>query len=424
MAAGGIHDHLGGGFARYSTDDRWLVPHFEKMLYDQALLIPVYARAWQVLGHDRWAQVTREAVAYLLRDLRLAGGGFASAEDADSEGVEGRFYVWRPEELVEVLGPELAGQAAAWWGVTPEGTFEGASILHRPLGAPLERPPALEAAREQLLAARARRVRPGLDDKVLTEWNALAVTGLAIAGTALGEPAWVEAAVAAAEFLLGELRDPDGRWLRSWQADAGARHLAFAADHAALVVACCALAEATGQARWITEARGAADALLDRFWDPVAGGVRTTARDGEELVAAPKDVLDGALPSANAQAARGLAWLGAVTGEARYSDHADAVLRLAGPLAARHPTAFGALLGVLDTRLAGTTEVAVVGDRPDLLAVVRRAYRPRTVLAWGERYPSPLWEGRRDGLAYVCRAYTCQAPVDDAEALAAQLGPA
>ncbi|HEY2332334.1 MAG TPA: thioredoxin domain-containing protein, partial [Acidimicrobiales bacterium] len=243
MAAGGIYDHLGGGFARYSVDDRWLVPHFEKMLYDQALLVRAYLHAWQVTGEPAYRQVLDETVAYVLRELRSPAGGLCSAEDADSEGVEGKFYVWSRAEVLEVAGPE----AADWWGVTEAGNFEGANILCRPLGAPLVRPPSIDAARAALFERREGRVRPGLDDKVLAEWNGLFLSSLAEAAAATGNVDWLAAAVEIGEFLIRELL-VDGRWRRSWQADTGARHLAVAADHAALVDAFTRLAEATGRA--------------------------------------------------------------------------------------------------------------------------------------------------------------------------------
>ena len=421
MASGGMYDHLGGGFARYSVDAFWMVPHFEKMLYDQALLSRVYLHGWQQLGEDRWLQVLEETITYVLRDLRQPEGGFSSAEDADSEGEEGRFYVWRVEEIEEVLGPERAAAAVEWYGVTKSGNFEGANILHRPKRGELARPPEIEAARAALFAAREQRVRPGLDDKVLTEWNALMLESLARAAGATGRSDWLDAAVANAEFLLASLRRADGRWLRSWQRDGGARHLAFAADYAALVQSFVALAETTGHRRWIDEALVTADAMLDLFWDPEEGGVFTSGVDGEALVTRPKDLLDNATPSANSMAALGLLRLAALTGERRYQHHAEQILTLVGSLATTHPLAFPELLCAVDFHSSGATEVAVVGERPDLVAAVHARYLPNAVLAWGEPYDSPLWQSRRDGFAYVCRDYACLAPVDTADALVAQL---
>jgi uncharacterized protein YyaL (SSP411 family) len=422
MAAGGIYDHLGGGFARYSTDRQWLVPHFEKMLYDNALLARVYLHAWQLTGAEDYRQVVSETLGYLLRPpARLAGGGLASAEDADSEGVEGRFYVWEAAEVREVGG--LA--AVDWYGVTAGGNWEGHNILFRPLHAPLARPPEVEAARRALFDRRERRVRPGLDDKVLTEWNAMAVSALAEAGAALDRPDWVGAASEIGDFLLANLRRPsDGRWLRSWQGTS-ARHLGYAADHAWLVEAFVRLAEATGQARWIAAARAAADALLDLFADPQSGVLHMTGRDAETLIARPIDSQDGAVPSANSVAAQALLRLGGLTGVGRYGDAARAVLSALGPVLARAPVAFTGSVAAAELARSGLTEIVVTGARPDLLEVVRRRYLPAAVVAWGEPYDSPLWEGRTgpglDGRAFVCRDYTCQAPTGDAAVLASQL---
>jgi uncharacterized protein YyaL (SSP411 family) len=423
-----MYDHLGGGFARYSVDVEWLVPHFEKMLYDQALLVPSYLHGWQVTGEPRYRQVVEETIAYVLRDLRHPSGGFYSAEDADSLTAdghphEGAFYVWTPEQFEAVLGPDLAAEAAAWYGVTPEGNFEGATILHRPVRGDLLRPPAIENARRRLFAERETRPRPGLDDKVLTEWNALFLAALAEAA-ATGESTWLAAAEANAEFLLANLRRDDGRWLRSWQADGGARHLALAADHAALVHAFVALAQASGQARWIDEARATADDLLDRFWDPQQGGLSTTGDDGEQLVVRQKDLIDSATPSANSLAALTFLRLSALTGEPRYANHADQILRLVGPLAARSPGAFAMALQAIDLRRSGIAEIAVVGDRPDLVSAVLARYLPNAVVAWGEPYPSPLWDGRRPGFAYVCRDYACQVPAATLDDLLAQVAAA
>ena len=428
MASGGIYDHLGGGFARYSVDVVWLVPHFEKMLYDQALLARAYLHAWQVLGHERYRQVLDETVGYVLRDLRHPDGGFFSAEDADSEGEEGRFYVWSADEVVTALDDDrgLADEVMAFYGVTSGGNFEGRTILNRihargPEHVDLSRPPRIEDARARLFAARERRVRPGLDDKVLTEWNALMLAALAEAAAGTGRRDWLDAAAGTGEFLLGSLRREDGRWLRSWQADGGARHLAYAADHAALVDAFVRLAEATGEARWIDAARSSADALLDLFWDEERGGLFTTGSDAERLVARNKDLMDNATPSANSLAAVALLRLAALTGEERYRDRAEEILRLTGSLATQHPTAFGHLLAAVDLAVHGIDEVVVAGERRDLVEVVLKRFMPGAVLAWGERYPSPLWEGREGGRAYVCRNYACRLPVEDPERLAAQL---
>jgi uncharacterized protein YyaL (SSP411 family) len=422
MAAGGIYDHLGGGFARYSTDRRWLVPHFEKMLYDNALLARTYLHAWKLTGEDSYRQVVSETLDYLLRPpIRLAGGGLASAEDADSEGEEGRFYVWAEAEVLEVGGRT----AADWYGVTPAGNWEGHNILFRPLGAPLPRPGDVEAARRALFDRREQRVRPGLDDKVLTEWNAMAVVALAEAGAALDRADWVMAAEELGDFLLANLRRAsDGRWLRSWQG-ASARHLAYAADYAWLVEAFIQLAEATGRARWIVEASTAAGAMLDLFADGRSGALHMTGQDAETLIARPVDTQDGAVPSSNSVAATALLRLHALTGTTRYRDGAEAVLDAMGPSLGLAPIAFAGSVVATELARRGLTEVVVTGSRPDLVEVVQRRYLPGAVLAWGEPYESPLWEGRTEsaqaGQAFVCRDYACRAPTADPAALAAQL---
>ena len=420
MASGGIYDHLGGGFARYSVDAAWMVPHFEKMLYNQAMLGRVYLHAWQLTGEPRYRQVLGETIAYVLRDLRHPDGGLYSAEDADSEGEEGKFYVWRPEEVEDVLGPDEAPAALEWWGVTEEGNFEGTNILHRPRRADLLRPPHIERARQRLFETREQRVRPGLDDKVLTEWNALFLATLAEAAAATGRHDWMDAATACGEFLLARLRGVDGRWLRSFNAGR-AHHLAYAADYAALVDAFTRLGEASGRRRWTDVARETADAMLDLFWDDDGGGLFTTGHDAERLITRAKDVLDNATPAANSLAAVALLRLGALVGEPRYEERATTIIDLlAGPLV-RQPTAFAHLLAAVDLATSSITEVAVVGDRPELVRAVQARYLPDAVLAWGEPYPSPMFEGREPGLAYVCENYACKRPVDDADALVAQL---
>jgi uncharacterized protein YyaL (SSP411 family) len=417
MASGGIYDHVGGGFHRYAVDAFWMVPHFEKMLYDQAQLLRVYLHGWLLTGRPAWRQVVEETVGYLLRDLRHPEGGFFAAEDADSEGEEGRFYTWRIEELEALVSAETI----AWYGATRSGNFEGRNILHRPVRGDLIRPPEVEADRQRLLEARARRVRPGLDDKVLTEWNGLAIAALAEAAAAMGRPDWLEAAESCGEFLLGRLRRPDGRWLRSWTPAGGARHLAYAADHAAVVGAFCRLYEATGRARWVEAARDGADAMLALFWDPERGGLFTAGHDAERLVTRAKDVLDNATPSANSLAAVALVRLAALTGEATYEERAADIVRLLADPARRHPSAFTHLLYAVELLDGGLQEIVVAGRRPDLVRTVHERWLPDAVVAWGERFASPLWAGRDDGRAYVCRRYACGTPASTPAELAAQL---
>jgi uncharacterized protein len=426
MASGGIYDHLGGGFARYSTDSEWLVPHFEKMLYDNALLARVYLHAWQVTGAPRYLQIVEETLGYLLRPpMRSSSGGIHSAEDADSEGVEGRFYVWSEEEVKAVAGEV----AVEWYGVSPQGNFDGANILHRPRRGDLLRPPEIEAARSRLLEVRNKRVRPGLDDKVITEWNAMAVAALAEAGGATGRRDWVDAAVEVATFLCSSLRRPaDRRWLRSWQGGRAGGNLAFAVDYAWLTEAFTRLAGATGHAIWMAAAREAADDMLSLFWDGDQGGLFTTGHDAERLIVRSKDTYDGAIPSANSVAAVALLRLAAVTGSSRYGTAAEQILKLVGPMLGRHPTAGTNFLAAADLLVSGVIEVVVAGERPDLVAAVQSRYQPRAVLAWGEPFDSPLWEGRNGpdaaGKAFVCRNYACGMPVDEPAALIEQLAGA
>src|SRR5687768_9424037 len=316
MASGGMYDQVGGGFARYSVDARWIVPHFEKMLYDNALLARAYLHAFQVSREPFFERVTRETLDWALRELGQPEGGFASALDADSEGVEGKFYVWRPDEVREALGP-LADAAIEHFGMTEAGNFEGANIAVRATSDP-ER---LDGIKAGLLAARERRVRPGLDDKRLTAWNALMISALADAGAVLGEPYLREAAVAAAEFVLRDLRDDRGRLLRTY--NQGRAHLdAYLEDHAFLLEALLTLYEATFDPRWFTEARALADEILERFGDPERGGFFTTAADHETLIARRKQLEDAPIPSGGSAAAFGLLRLARLTGEARYEDAA------------------------------------------------------------------------------------------------------
>jgi len=415
MAAGGIYDHLGGGFARYSTDTTWTVPHFEKMLYDQAGLLRPYLGAWQVTAEQQWLQVVEETVGYVLRDLASPGGGWCSAEDADAEGEEGRYSVWTPEEVSAALGPHLAEVACEWYGVTARGNFEGRTILRRPLGAPLVRPAEVEEARRLLLDARMARVRPGLDDKVLTEWNAMFGSSLAQAAAVTGRGDWQEAAVGAARFLLAELRRADGRWLRSWQ-DGRARHLAYAADYAWLVDYFTRLAELTGDAEWLAHARATAHAMLALFRDG-DGPLFVTGADADALVVRPMDLLDGAIPSASSVGAGALLRLGALTGDDGLTDAGESLVALLAPVAARHPLALPTAVVAAALAGGGATEVVVAGDRPDLVAALRRRFEPTVVLAWGQRTPTPLWEGRADGFAYVCRHCVCGAPAAEVGAL-------
>ena len=421
MAAGGIYDHLGGGFARYSVDEQWAVPHFEKMLYDNALLVPAYLHALQVTDSPDYRQVVAETIGYVLRDLRLPSGGLGSAEDADSEGEEGRFYVWREDELSELLSADELDCASTWYGVTTSGNFEGSNVLLRPEVGRLVRSSAVEAVRQKLLAIRSERVRPGLDDKVLTEWNCLMVSAMAEAGAVLTEPTWVNAAEEVMEFLVSNLTDADGRWYRSWHVDSGRRHLAYAADYAAAVDAFTRLGEATGKSLWHRSALDTADAMIELFWDDVDGGLLTTGSDGERLLIARKELTDNPTPAANSNAAFALLRVAAIHGRADLAGRADTILRLVSGEMGAQPHAFPRLLAAFDIGAAGMTEIVIAGERPDLVAVARRRYLPNSVLVYGEAFDSPAWHGRTGDQAFVCRNYTCGLPTDNASTLAEQL---
>ncbi len=423
MAAGGIYDHLGGGFARYSTDAAWQIPHFEKMLYDQALLARTYLHAWQLTGREGFRRVLDETLGYLLRDLSDPSGGLCSSEDADSEGAEGRFYTWTPAELEEVLGPGDAALLGRYYGVTREGNFEGGrSVLHREPGG--EEPgEELEAARRRLLEARSRRVRPGLDDKVLTEWNAMAAATLAEAAAATGTPAWAQAAAEVAEHLFARLRRADGRWMRSWRSGRIA-HLAVAGDYAWLVECATRLAECTGGARWIERAAEAASGLVELFSAP-DGGWYTTGADAEALVVRPRELFDGALPSGGSVAALALARLGALSGDRACTERAEATLAAAARALRAAPLAFPHLLQAALLLEDGPVEV-VAGRavEPTVVASIQSRYLPEVVLAWGEPTASPLWSGRDlagDASVYVCRRGACRLPVQGGEAVLAEL---
>jgi uncharacterized protein len=421
MARGGIYDHVGGGFARYTVDATWTVPHFEKMLYDNALLARAYLHGWLLSGEERFRRVCCETLDWALREMRGPEGGFCSALDADSEGVEGKFYVWTVAELREVLG-ELAEPAIAYFGATERGNFEdGLNVLE---GRGPE-PEQLPAIRCKLYGAREQRARPGLDDKRLTSWNALMIGALAEAGAALGRAEYVDAAVACASFLLSELRDDDGRLLRTWKEDQGRIH-AYLEDHAFLLEALITLYESTFDPHWYGEAVALADALIERFEDSERGGFFTTAADQQQLPARRKDLEDSPIPSGNSAAALGLLRLSLISGEGKYERHALGVLRLIAPLAGRHPHAFGHLLQAADFYLAPVREIAIVGPEPEaLLRVVRGEFRPHIVLAGGASDEVPLLEGREPvegrAAAYVCQHFICEAPLSTPEELAAAL---
>jgi uncharacterized protein YyaL (SSP411 family) len=414
MARGGIHDRLAGGFARYSVDAAWVVPHFEKMLYDNALLLRVYAHLARITGSGAARRVAEDTAGFLLRDLATAEGCFASALDADTEGVEGLTYVWTPAQLSEVLGPDDGLWAAQLYGVTDAGTFEdGASVLQ--LRSDPDDAERAERVRARLFDVRRSRPQPGRDDKVVTAWNAFAVTALAEAGAAFGRADWIDAAAACARRLL-KTHVVDGRLRRASLGDVVGTPVGVLEDHGALVTALLALYQATGDASWIAPARDLADIALERFSDPQRpGSWFDTADDAETLVARPRDPIDGATPSGAALVTEALLTLSAVIEDGgRYREAADAGLATAGVLLERAPRSAGHWLTVAEAAVRGPLQVAVAGGG-ELLDVARRAAPGGSLVVGGEPESSPLLVGRPlvDGApaAYVCRGFVCDRPV-------------
>jgi uncharacterized protein YyaL (SSP411 family) len=428
MAAGGIRDHLGGGFHRYSTDRVWLVPHFEKMLYDNAQLARVYTNAWKVTGRDEHRRVATSTIDYLLGEMRHPEGGFFSAQDADSEGEEGRYFVWPWDELVREVGEEVAEAL----GAGPEGNWEGGNVLWRPS----QEAAVPEEARRRLLELRGHRTKPATDDKVLAAWNGLAISALAATGRTFGRSDHVEAAVAAADFVLSALRREDGRLLRAWR-DGRTSGPGYLDDHALMAAACLDLYETTFEVRWFEEARRLTDDLLRLFPDTEAGGFFQTGSDAERLVIRPKELFDNAVPAGNSVAADVLQRLALLTGEAESEQAGASALRVVLDLLTRAPTAFGHALGALDLYLSPAREVAIIGDPDD------RATMPLVQEVWGRYLPNAVLAVARpddadaakavalladktplDGrpTAYVCERFVCRRPVTEPQALAAELG--
>ena len=441
MARGGIHDQVGGGFHRYSVDARWAVPHFEKMLYDNAQLAPVYLHAWQLSGEPRWRRVCTEVLDYLVAEMLLPEGGFASAQDADSEGEEGRFFVWTVAQLVEVLGEEDGRLAARLFGVVEGGNFEhGTTVLSLPF--PLEQVAGaigetadglqgrLDGIRGRLRQAREGRVHPGRDDKVVTAWNAMALDAFAQAGAALGRDDYLEVARRCAGFLLDILVE-DGVLRRTWRAGR-TRVTGFLEDVAGLAGALLSLYEATGEPRWFHAGAQLATDMVARFHDPAAG-FHDTALDAEPLLVRPRTLEDNAVPAGQSLAAIALLRLAALTGEEPWRAIGEATVRPLAEAVARSPQALANLGWALELAVTPPREVAVAGDPAGadtaaLLGVVRQRFDPVRVLAWGPADGVPLLEGRvavgGRATAYVCRAFACEAPTGDPEVLAAQLAGA
>jgi uncharacterized protein len=457
MANGGMYDQLGGGFHRYSVDEQWLVPHFEKMLYDNALLARIYLLAYQATGDARYKRVTEETLDWVLREMTDPQGGFYSTLDADSEGEEGKFYVWTPEEVEQTLGPDDAATFMRFYDVSASGNFEGQNILHagrdlldvNQAAAEYGRDAAdlealLQRGRLKLLAARGRRVRPGLDDKVLTAWNGLMLRALAEAARVLERDDYRAAAERNAEFVLVEMRRGD-RLMRTWKAgtDGGAGRAklnGYLEDYAAYADGLLALYEATFEPRWLSEARTFADTIMAQFWaqfpDGTGAAFFDTAADHEQLVVRPRDFFDNATPAGNSLAADMLQRLARLTGDERYAERARAAMAPLAEFASRHANGFGRLLCALDFDLAETREVVIIGREDDpatraLVETVFHPYLPHKVVAGaapGDHDAiavTPLLEERGlvDGrpAAYVCTGFICRAPVTVPEELANEL---
>ena len=442
MALGGLYDQLGGGFHRYSVDAVWLVPHFEKMLYDNAQLLLTYVRAWQVTGRDLYQRIAQETTDYVLREMTAPTGGFYSTQDADSEGEEGKFFVWTPAEVEALLDPTSAGIFEDYYGISPRGNFEGKNILHvsrtlesvaqRYRLSPEEVAQRLAAARATLFAAREARIKPGRDEKILVEWNGLMIHALAECGVVLGRPDALAAAVAAADFILAHMSQEDGKLYRSYK-DGRARFNAYLEDYAAFARSLVALYEATFDLRWLAEASRLTQIMFDQFHDSAGGGFFQTGVDHEALVARRKDYIDNAVPSGNSLAAETLLRLAVLVENDQYRRAATRILLTMKEAMAQQPTGFGRMLAALHTLLQPSREIAIVGDPADpatqaLLGVVRQLYLPTTVLALkrpGASSMLPLLADRDlvngQPAAYVCQNYACQLPVTTAEELAAQL---
>ncbi len=440
MATGGIYDQLGGGFHRYSTDRHWLIPHFEKMLYDNALLAVCYLEAWQASGNPLYRQVVEETLDYLLRDMTHADGGLASSQDADSPDGEGAFYLWTPEEVYRLLGATAAKTFCRFYDVTDEGNFEGRNILHRPgtleqLAESTGRDPRLlelelAESRRKLLARRASRARPERDDKILVSWNGLAIDALARAGAALGRPRWLEAAAGAADFLLAELRDGAGRLRHCW-CGGHAKVEAYLDDYAALAEALVTLYEACFERRWLDEAVALADEMLALFSDRARGGFFLTAADHEPMISRSRDMHDSSVPSGGGLATMALLRLAKLCRREDYWQVARAALRSQADTLGRYPLATGQMLLALEMYLAPPLEIAVIGgddpaDDDEVLRQLHRRFIPNKVVGYAgassleEVLPPKILDGKTPitpgPTVYVCQDTTCQMPVTGRQA--------
>ena len=431
MATGGIYDHLGGGFSRYAVDRVWLVPHFEKMLYNNAELARLYVRAWQITGDARYRTVATETLDYVLRDLTHVEGGFFAAEDADSEGVEGKFYVFGYDEFRSIVGEDDADLTAGYFGVSPGGNFEGLNIVHEArspesVADELDRDVseiqnAISRAKQHLFAHRSTRIRPGLDTKVIAAWNGLTLRALAVAGSAFRDDRYLDAARRNAEFVLSNMTASEGRLYRTWSDGTGSI-LGYLEDHAAYALGLLELYQVTGEATWFAAARTLIDALVPQFGGP-DGVVFASAADASNLIVRPTNQQDNPIASGASLAAECFQLMSLFTGDHSYRDEYDKIVRASAPLIDEAPTAVGHLLALSATDRMGFREVALTGpDALDWSARLAETYRPNVVIA-ATTEPNddiPLLKGRfRDSgtWAYVCRDMVCDAPVDSYEAL-------
>jgi hypothetical protein len=445
MAAGGIYDHLAGGFARYSVDERWLVPHFEKMLYDNALLTGAYLDAFQATKEERFARTARETCDYILQYMADPAGGFHSTEDADSEGEEGKFYVWTPSEIKAVLGIEAGERFCYVYDVSEAGNFEhGQSILNLPKTIEQcsavkgwnadELKSELAESRAKLLDVRDQRVRPGKDDKILVSWNGMMIDSLARAGVITGERRYIEAASRAATFILREMARPDGRLLHTWR-NGQSKLDAYLDDYACLTNSLITLYESTFHEAWIEEGVRLADLMLQHFEDKAGGGFFFTADDHEQLIARNKDFHDASVPSGNGMAATALIRLGKLTGRTEYLESAHRAILAGLPTIERSAMAAGQLLIALDMWLGPMQELVLIGggDEPanhKAIATLQQSYLPNAVIAFRpadeqSALLDPLFAGRTahggEPTLYVCENFSCQAPVSGLEAVQATL---
>lgn len=414
MCRGGIYDHIGGGFARYSVDAKWQVPHFEKMLYDQAQLSKIYTIAWTLTKDEHWKNVAIQTVEYALRDLYKDGQGFFSSQDADSEGVEGKYYLFSKSEIEKYLG-DSAAKFIKTFGISEMGNFEGSNILHIPDNVEISDSDKLEEQKRTMLGIRYNRVPPALDEKVILEWNAFMVANMVEAGFIFAKDHWIDKGLDILDFLESQMYK-NKRWLRIWK-DGTSSQLAFASDYAHIVNAYTRAGESSGKAIYIDKATKYANQMLDLFEDENEGGLFTAGKDQETLMVATKDVLDNSLPSANSMAGYALGRLARLTGDHRLLVAAEKIVSLAGATLESYPHAFPVVLLALPYLGNQSSEIVIPGTPRELLDATRSRWTPNLVMAYGERYPSPIWEGKSEGYAYLCKGYVCSEPTNQATTL-------